>query len=235
MKGNLCACGSLTALNLTQKEKYRRLVEMVLLYGGAPLLLTYVLYAWRVPLFFSLQPVLLALLVAMVADRGFSLKRELSCGFSLRVFAQIILVFGLLGSALTLFTMHYLPDLFLSFPRQRYERWLMVMLLYPLLSVVAQELAYRTFFFHRYGALFKENIYLTIAVNAALFGIGHLMLGNFVGVIGSAALGALLAWRYVQTKSYWAVWLEHSLYGGLIFTLGLGRYFYSGAALAGLR
>jgi hypothetical protein len=220
---------------LIAKQKQFRLFEMLLLYGGAPLLLTYVLYAWRVPLFFSLQPVLLALVIAMVADRGFSFRRELSCGFNLRTLVWILALFTFVGTAVTLFTMNFLPDLFLSFPRQRYERWVMVMTLYPLLSVVAQELAYRTFFFHRYGMLFEARPHLAIVINAVLFGVGHLMLGNWVGVIGSMSLGALLAWRYMQTQSFWAVWFEHSLYGCLIFTLGLGKYFYSGAALAGLR
>jgi hypothetical protein len=236
MKTNLCAYGSLKgAIPLRINQKQFRIAEMLALYCGVPLLLTYSLYSWRVPLFFSLQPVLLVLVVAMVADRGFSLKRELGRGFDRRTFFGMLALFFIVGIVATLFTMHFLPDLFLSFPRQRYERWVMVMTLYPLLSVAAQELAYRTFFFHRYGALFGARVYPAIAVNAALFGIGHLMLGNWVGVIGSMALGALLAWRYLQTKSFWAIWLEHSLYGCLIFTLGLGKYFYSGAALAGLR
>lgn len=234
--GNLRARGSAGDVKpLNRKQDLFRIAEMLALYVGVPLLLTYILYAWRVPLFFSLQPVLLVLVIAMVADRGFSLKRELSCSFNLRALAGILVLFAAAGAAITFFTMHFLPGLFLSFPRQRYDRWVMVMTLYPLLSVVAQELAYRTFFFHRYGALFNQRPYLAIAANAVLFGIGHLMLGNWVGVIGSMALGALLAWRYMQTQSFWAIWFEHSLYGCLIFTLGLGKYFYSGATLAGLR
>lgn len=233
--GHMRARGSLGAPGLTATRRNFRFMEMVLLYCGAPLLLTYVLYTWRVPLFFSLQPILFALLVVMVADKGFSLRKELLHGFPLRALWQMLALFTVLGTAITLFTYYQLPDLFLSFPRQRYERWVMVMTLYPLLSIVAQELAYRTFFFHRYGALFNGNLALACAVNAVLFGIGHIMLGNMIGVFGSAALGALLAYRYAQTKSFWAVWLEHTLYGNLIFTLGLGKYFYSGAALAGLR
>jgi len=232
---SLHARGSTNERTLAYRQKIFRALEVAVLYCGAPLALTYVLFTWRVPLFFSLQPILLALLIAMVADKGFSLKKELSGFFSLRILLQMLALFIVLGGAIALFTYYQLPDLFLSFPRQRYDRWVMVMTLYPLLSIVAQELAYRTFFFHRYGALFNDNLGLAIAVNAALFGIGHFMLGNIVGVFGSAALGALLAWRYAQTKSFWAVWLEHTLYGNLIFTLGLGKYFYSGAALAGLR
>jgi hypothetical protein len=40
-----------------------------------------------------------------------------------------------------------------NFPAAR-PRWLLLILLYPTLSVVPQVLVFRTFFFHRYGRLF---------------------------------------------------------------------------------
>jgi membrane protease YdiL (CAAX protease family) len=40
--------------------------------------------------------------------------------------------------------------------------------------------------------------------------------------------GLIFAWRYLRTNSFWAVALEHALYGNLIFTIGLGVYFFTG-------
>ena len=45
----------------------------------------------------------------------------------------------------------------LVLPRQRPGLRLLVLLLYPLLSVYPQELLYRTFFFQRYGALCRSS------------------------------------------------------------------------------
>jgi hypothetical protein len=45
------------------------------------------------------------------------------------------------------------------------------------------------------------------------------------------ATGALFAWRYAMTRSFWAVFIEHTLWGALVFTVGLGRYFFTGVGV----
>jgi hypothetical protein len=40
----------------------------------------------------------------------------------------------------------------------------------------------------------------------------------------------LLAYRYEATRSFWAVWIEHTLWGWLVFTIGLGGYFFTGVS-----
>ena len=106
----------------------------------------------------------------------------------------------------------------------------MVMVLYPVLSVVAQELVFRTFFFHRYGPLFRDAKWLAVLTNGAVFGFGHIIFGNIIAVFGSMVVGFLLAYRYYHTRSFWAVWLEHTLYGCLVFTVGLGGFFFTGVS-----
>lgn len=107
------------------------------------------------------------------------------------------------------------------------------MLLYPLLSVPVQELAYRTFFFHRYGPLFGTGRASLILTNGILFGFAHIVFGNTVAIFGSMVIGALLAYRYEATRSLWAVWLEHTLWGWLVFTVGLGHFFFTGVSNIG--
>jgi uncharacterized protein len=48
------------------------------------------------------------------------------------------------------------------------------------------------------------------------------------------ASGLLFALRYAVTRSLRAVYLEHTLWGGLVFTVGLGRFF-SGVGIVGWR
>ena len=204
--------------------------ELLLIFIAAPLAIRWVIYEFRVPLFLALQPVLLGLVVYLLADRSFLMRRELAQGFPWSQLAQIIVKFLVIGGCITAATYVWFPHRFLGFPRYAPSLWMMVVVLYPLLSVIAQELVYRTFFFHRYGSLFGSATWLAICVNGALFGFGHVMFGNWIAIIGTAALGTILAYRYTRTRSFWAVWFEHSLYGWLVFTVGLGRFFYTGVS-----
>jgi membrane protease YdiL (CAAX protease family) len=71
---------------------------------------------------------------------------------------------------------------------------------------------------------------MIIVVNGGLFGIGHVMFGNWIAVAGTMATGMLFAYRYDRTRSLAAVWLEHTLWGWLVFTVGLGGYFFTGVS-----
>lgn len=63
-------------------------------------------------------------------------------------------------------------------------------------------------------------------INALLFGILHLIFHNPVAVTGGILTGLFWYQTYRNTRSLWAVSLEHALYGNLIYTIGFGHYFY---------
>jgi membrane protease YdiL (CAAX protease family) len=132
------------------------------------------------------------------------------------------------GALLTLVTRFAYPHLFLSLPREHPLFWLVIMGLYPVLSVWPQEVIYRRFLFHRYRALFGEAG--LIAASALVFGFGHIIFLNGIAVALTIAGGAMFAQNYARNRSLALVCLEHSLYGCLVFTIGLGRFFYTGAA-----
>lgn len=207
--------------------------EMLLLYVGAPLAIVWAIREYHVPLFVALQPVLLAFIVYLLWDDGFRLRRELAPRLRLKTVGWILLTFLVLGSAITYATWYWYPERFLGFPLYRTEIWQFVVLAYPLASVPPQELVYRTFFFHRYGPLFGDARGVAIVSNGVLFGFGHIIFWNPIAVIGTAVIGILLAYRYETTRSFWAVWLEHSLYGVLVFTVGIGGFFFTGIASFG--
>lgn len=141
-------------------------------------------------------------------------------GIFLRFIPGIFILGGL--------TRIFLPEHFLSFPLEVPLFWGMVMILYPLVSVYPQELIFRTFFFHRYRSLFPSK-YGMITASAVAFGMYHLFFCNPVAPVLSLAGGFLFARTYDRTHSTAAVCLEHALWGDLIFTVGLGVYFYGGA------
>jgi uncharacterized protein len=103
------------------------------------------------------------------------------------------------------------------------------MVLYPLLSVVPQTLIYRAFLFERYREIFRGQAVL-IAASAVSFAWLHIALRNWVAPLLTLPAGLLFAWRYARTHSLAASAFEHALYGCAVFTLGLGAYFYTGAA-----
>lgn len=137
--------------------------------------------------------------------------------------------FCILAPLIGLLTWFFLPESFLSFPRERPQLWIMVMLLYPLLSVWPQEVLYRAFLYHRYAPLFGREAGF-IAASALAFGFMHVILLNWVAVIMTMLGGYLFAQDYARTRSLTLACIEHALYGCLVFTIGLGRFFFSGAA-----
>lgn len=105
--------------------------------------------------------------------------------------------------------------------------WLAGLALYPFLSAWPQELLYRVFFFHRYAKLLGSERAL-LGTNALAFGALHLVYPNLVAPLLSIPAGFFLALTYRRTKSMGPVWLEHTVYGFLLFSLGLGAFFFDG-------
>jgi hypothetical protein len=134
--------------------------------------------------------------------------------------------------ALGIATWQFLPESFLSFPRDRPWLWLAVMAGYPLLSAWPQEMLYRRFALVRYAPLVGSGGGFVLASGFA-FGYAHIIFLNPVAVALSTAGGLLFAAGYARHRSLALVWLEHALYGCLIFTIGLGRFFFTGAVWHG--
>lgn len=231
----LSAGGTLSVSQPSHLWRFWLFVEMVALDVGTPLAMAWAVHDHRLPVFIALLPVLGVVLVILLIDPTFSVKRELARGFSWRTLISILGVFVVAGGAVTLYVAHYHPGWFLEFPRNRPETYTLIMLLYPLMSVVPQELVYRTFYFHRYGRLFGKAWWLAIGLNGALFGFGHIVIGTQLAMLGTMATGTLFAVRYAISRSFWAVFIEHTLWGVLVFTVGLGRFFFTGVSVLSWR
>lgn len=118
-------------------------------------------------------------------------------------------------------------ELLFSLPITNPLLWIMVIIAYPLLSVYPQELLFRVFFFHRYAIVFKSEFGIILASSIS-FGLAHLFFNNWIAPILSIVGGYLFANTYSKSKSLMVSVIEHSLWGDLIFTVGLGYYFYAG-------
>ncbi|MEL6429141.1 MAG: CPBP family intramembrane glutamic endopeptidase [Planctomycetota bacterium] len=179
--------------------------------GGAPVILTLVLFGAYVA-------------GVLHRDPAFSWREEARASAPRREWLRV-LVGALVGAlALTAFAQWRAPRPF-DLPLERPGLWAAVLLLYPVLSVVPQEVIYRTFLVHRYGTLFGRA---TPAVSAVAFGLAHLLFWNWIAVLFTLIGGGLFAWTYQRTGSLRLVVVEHALLGQAVFTVGLGRYFYGG-------
>lgn len=203
-------------------------LELTLLFVAAPVVIDYVMHQQRIPLFVALLPVLAVVLLILLLDPTFQLRRELTRGFGWRTAATILLIFTVAGAAVTYWVKLTHPSWFMDMPTRRPEVWQKVMLLYPIGSVLAQELIYRTFYFHRYGPLFGRFVWFGILLNGPLFGLAHIVVGTPFALISTSFTGLLFSIRYYTAQSYWAVWIEHTLWGWLVFSIGLNHYFFTG-------
>ena len=167
-------------------------VEFGLLYVVSP----FVLYVYRHFFGYYLIPVLLAVsgacVLLLVTDKSFDRRqlRQLN-GFAAWL-KSLPYVFIPLAAVLAITCAVFRPDLLLAFPRNRPFIWLMVMALYPLLSVYPQEVIYRTFFFHRYRQLFQTDL-SRIVISGLSFGLAHLFFANWIAPVLTALGGMMFA------------------------------------------
>lgn len=199
--------------------------EFIILFVGAPLLITATFGVFPLlPIIAAFAGLSLVLLQLTPGWRWRHLLRRPVLGewrviaiyTALTLATSLAIVFGLA------------PNRFLELPTHRPELWLMIMVLYPIFSAFPQEIIFRSLFFERYGRLFP-NAAVAIAVNGAAFALGHLFFNNWVTIAMTGVGGAIMGWAYLRHRAIGLPWVLHSIAGQIIFTVGLGVYFYHGA------
>ncbi len=141
---------------------------------------------------------------------------------------EILLALALPALPLAAATYLFMQDKFLAMPSAHTSGWLLLLLLYPLLSAYPQEVVFRGFFFQRYRTLFPSPKLMVLASGVS-FGLAHVFYGNWVAPVVAGLGGVLFGYRYLASKSLVAVGVEHGLWGNMLYTIGLGWFFYSGS------
>lgn len=202
---------------------WHRLFEFIVLFVTLPIAFMMVSANVRM-----LIPVLVAtgtvVFLVLWLDPTFDRRRLVNAG-ALRRELPTIAALGLLGGAGILVAVWLFEERGpFWLPANKPLLWAAIMVGYPVFSVYPQELMYRAFLMHRYRPVFPGR-WMMIAASGAAFGFAHIVLENWVAVAMTMVGGVLFAWRYDRARSVAAVWLEHALWGCLIFTIGLGSYF----------
>jgi len=199
------------------------LFEYLLIFVAAPLLVVLVRQRWLMIALLWLGALAAWRLSSKAAN---AMWAPVLPGLELRRMAWR---FACIAPVLTLGTWLVLPEQFLELPLHRPQIWLMVMVGYPLLSVWPQEMLFRRFALTRYAPLFGTGLGF-VAASSLAFGFVHIIFLNPFAVLLSTAGGALFALEFARHRSLPLVCLEHALYGCLLFSVGLGRFFYTGSA-----
>lgn len=133
-------------------------------------------------------------------------------------------------SAIVIFAVAWsvLDAQFMRLARERPEFLLLIWMLYPWFSVLGQEVLFRPLFFHRYARLFPNET-MAVVVNTLVFALAHAFFQRWITVLLTLLGGAMFAQFYARTRSFPGVFLLHWIAGGLVFTSGLGWFFYHGA------
>lgn len=203
------------------------ILECVVLFIGIPLM-----FFWVIPLQGLFAIIWLAFVyTSIILSRYYSLPFSAlwqPSALNRANIYPIIRRFMLSALVISGYVIWFEPDRFLSFISAKPVLWAFVMVLYPLLSVIPQEVIYRVFFFERYALLFPTNIHKILA-SACTFGFAHIVFNNVLAPLFCLIGGLYFSQTYKRSRSLALVWFEHSLYGCFIFTIGLGWYFFHGA------
>ena len=103
----------------------------------------------------------------------------------------------------------------------------MILVLYPLLSALPQEIVFRALFFRRYRGLVPRGR-AGLLLNAGLFSLAHLLYWSWVVSLMTFAGGLAFAWAYRDARSFPLAVAMHAVAGQIVFVLGLGMFFYTG-------
>jgi membrane protease YdiL (CAAX protease family) len=204
----------------------RRTLEALLLFVAAPI--GHVAFFDTLGVFAPLATVT-AVGVGLLAVTPGWRWRELVEVSTLRGHGRLIAAFTAVAAAVIFaLVLALIPQRLFGLPRFMPETWALVMLFYPLVSVLGQEVLFRPLFFRRYGDLFGGPLTRVLA-NAGVFSLTHAFYQNWVALTLTFLGGLIFAEVYRRTRSFPLVFVLHTIAGQLIFTSGLGVYFYHGA------
>lgn len=171
-------------------------------------------------IFLTLYLVSILSLVILYFDKTFlftSLKKKIDWTFVI-IFSVIFFFLGFF------YVLLVDKNLLFIFPKTNFKLWLIVIFIYPFLSVIPQELVYRVFFFQRYFPNINR-FYFPSFLNLVVFAYGHLVFSNMHAIIITAIVSPIFTYAYLK-KSFLTCVILHTLGGQIIFTLGLGKYFF---------
>lgn len=205
----------------TDQKKILKLVEIVFLFVGTPLILWLELPQWLKGSYFF---ICVGYVIFLMLSKNKLHIVEKKLVHPVKTLVDFGIKLSLIMLSSTLFLYVYDPDSLFNVISTKPLLWLSFSGIYVVLSVIPQEVIYRYFFLKRYRTLFK-NKWVMVLVNASLFSLAHIWFNSWIVLAFTFIGGILFLHTYRKTHSLWLVILEHSLYGIWLYTVGYGELF----------
>ena len=204
----------------------RRRIEFCALYLGVPVLLVVLQNRGiKVPIMPALILFALAMLPVLRRDKEFRFAEFVRVRTVPRREWLLMAAWFVLNALLLTVALRYvMPEAMLKFPRENPRFWALVMLCYPIFSVLAQSVVYRALYWSRYSRMFPEKY--KIPIGAAVFAFAHLPYANAYALAFPFVGGLMFLSGYRRTRSLLFANVAHALYGDFLFTIGWGQFFF---------
>jgi len=161
--------------------------------------------------------------ILVVLKRTLHISLKVNKGMNWKAFwKRLAIMFVVIALTTTAFVWFTEPKALFYVPRTNIPLLLGILFIYTFLSVWPQEVIYRTFFFERYGSLFKSKP-LFVFVNAIVFSLAHIFFKSTLVTILTFIGGILFGLTYLKYRSTTLVSIEHALYGNWLYAVGLGQ------------
>ncbi len=204
-------------------HKSLRLIEFILLFFGVPL------YIYFDPEFIHpsaiVLPVLVVIFIYLYRLPKFKFKELIQLKLNKKIMLKHLLIFAIISSLLILLVFVFDRENLFNLPMANPRIWILLCIFYPIFSAYGQEIIYRTFIFYRYRLIFKSKLTFVL-VSSIAFSFVHIVYYSHISIILTLILGLYLTYTYLKTKSVLFTSILHGFYGNLVFTIGLGSYFW---------
>jgi len=209
---------------MNQKIKRSLLgVEFLLLFFGVPL---YIVFGTRIihPTVLIL-PLLLLIFLLLRFTTPFRFRELITFRISRKNLIKNGLIVLAISVALLLSVIIFDRQELFNLPKGNLRIWIGLCIFYPLFSAYGQEIIYRTFLFHRYRNLFNNEKLLIIA-SGITFSFAHIIYFSWLSIVLTLLAGFYFAYEYSKTRSVLFTSILHGILGDVVFTVGLGHYFW---------
>jgi membrane protease YdiL (CAAX protease family) len=198
-------------------------LEFLLLFAGIPLFM-FLDTGFSLPSI-VLVPSLIFIFIILRYRTGFRWKELVYMKIPGKQLIRDAIILLACGVVLLAAVLVWSPSELFNLPRGNPVIWLALSVFYPVFSAYPQEIIFRTYVFRRYPDLFRSNR-LMVAASGISFGFAHIVYYHPVSMILTLIGGIYLAGVYSRTGSVLYTAILHGILGVLVFTLGLGEYFW---------
>jgi hypothetical protein len=204
-------------------KKSLRLTEFILLFFGVPLFI-YFDPGMKYPSSIVI-PILIGIFIFLRRVPDFKFKDLVTLKLSKDQWRTHGIIVILTSVVLLLAVYFFDRENLFNLPKASMLMWIMMCIFYPIFSAFGQEIIYRTFLFYRYRLIFRTDLLFVIASSIS-FSFVHIVYYSHISIILTLLLGLYLAVGFLKTKSVLFTSILHGFFGNLIFTIGLGTYFW---------